>query len=146
LTGGRQDIKRIPFTVRLQATADKCTEVKLKMQAQPITQINASQSLTCGVDYVRRGGTCITPTAACQLYFGQNVTGKKSTGSGKFETAECTCNTGYSMTNSVCVAKSTNLASVAVGSPSTDAQLRELIAQLTAQVMSLMKQLSAKNY
>jgi hypothetical protein len=134
-----------PFFAQMQTNSNLCEETKQKIKDQVLPTTEQNKNLGCGTNYIKRGGVCITASAVCQMYFGQNVSGVKSI-SDK-DVAECTCNAGYSMTNGVCLANNTpNVASAVLGTNTvnSDQQLREIIAQLTAQVASLILQLNAK--
>lgn len=120
---------------------DKCNEVEKQLLSWEYYTINTNQNFTCGSNYIKRGDLCITPTEACEFYFGKNITGQVDISS--VNVASCGCNEGYEMKNNQCVLKAQQTASVV--SADTKA-LQELIVSLMAQVQALMAQLQARNY
>ncbi len=145
LTQWSKNRRKEPLFSQMQENANKCEEIKQKIINQTLPTSTENKNFGCGYGLIKRGASCLTPTATCQMYFGQNVSGVKSIT--ESDTAECTCNTGHSLTNGICIANNTsNVAAAVLGEStvSSEIQLKEIIARLTAQVATLVQQLNAK--
>lgn len=134
--GYQESIKVSELTREQQVIVTKCNETKTKIENQ-LTPIQEQNRLVgCGPAYVKRGGECITPTQACQIYFGTHVTGIKSLSDQNV--AECTCNIGYSL-KGLCTANLVPTLATVAGTSTLDREA--LISSLIAQILVLMEQL-----
>jgi hypothetical protein len=97
-------------------------------------------NLSCGSGYIKRGEICITPTEACEFYFGNNISGQVDNSA--INTATCVCNDGYKLEDNKCVVKPVSQ-TASIASANT-LELQKIIASLLAQVQDLMAQLNAR--
>lgn len=120
-----------------------CNDAK-KLDNTPFSSNTWAKSVvSCSDGTISRGNMCITPTEACQYYFGSNMTGLPHKGWPGM--ADCTCNDGYVFSNNACVVKPKPTPTVlGVSTVSSDQQLKDMIVQLTTVLNSLLQQLNAR--